>query len=324
MFIVNWIIIYSIIKIKYQSRMIKKVMFIGSKYIGFKSLETIYQFSPDKLVGIVTIDDTKDLRSKLIEFKNFSKNNNIKLNIIAKPLELEKVIEENNPDLCIVVGWYWLINETLLQKVKEGFIGIHTSLLPNYRGGAPLVWAIINGETESGVTLFYFDKEMDSGNVIAQKKFNIENNESIKEVSSKAEKLSVELIKENYPLIINGTVNKKKQNSEKASYCSQRKPEDGRIDWKLTNKQIHNFIRAQTHPYPGAFSFLEDGRKVFILRSKEFPYDYYGPPGLIVQKLKEDVIVTCGVNALLIEEVKVEGENIEKAGNVLKYGTKLL
>jgi methionyl-tRNA formyltransferase len=301
----------------------KKVLFIGSKQIGLQTLKCMHSISPDSLIGIVTYNDSSDTRTKLSDFKLYSQENNIDLFVLNKPSELKRVIEELLPDICIVVGWYWIIKNNLLKIVPGGFLGVHASLLPKYRGGAPLVWSIINGEKESGVTLFYFDEGMDSGDILAQKKFSIGDEDTIKEILSKAEELTIDLIKENYLLILDGNASKIKQNNSNASYCSQRKPEDGKIIWNQSNQDIYNFIRAQTNPYPGAFCFGSDHKKLYILSAKVYPNDYYGIPGLIVQCLKDHVIITCGKGAIEIYEVKYEGLEKEPVTNVLKYGMKL-
>lgn len=303
--------------------MCKKVTFIGSKHLGIRALKTIHSLAPDKLHSIVTINDSNDVRCKLDEFKKFSEQTQKKLHILTKPSELESIIKEDRPDMCIVVGWYWMIKEDLLKEVPEGFLGIHASLLPAYRGGSPLVWAIINGDKESGVSLFYLNEEMDSGDIVAQKKFIIEDNDTIAEVMNKAESLMVEILEENYHLLLEGKAPRIPQNHKDATYCSIRTPEDGRINWNRSNVEIHNAIRAQTYPYPGAFCYTEGAKKLYIWKSRLFPQKYYGTPGLVVQVSKDYVVVTCGEGAICIYEVQLESSMREIASKVLKYGVKL-
>jgi methionyl-tRNA formyltransferase len=141
--------------------------------------------------------------------------------------------------------------------------GIHASLLPKYRGGAPLVWAIINGEKTTGVSLFYFDQGVDTGDVIAQKKIEISDTDDIRTVYEKATLAAVDVLRESLPLIREGQAPRIPQDHANATIFPQRKPEDGLIDWTRTPDEIRNFIRAQTRPYPGAFTVLE-GKKVTI------------------------------------------------------------
>jgi methionyl-tRNA formyltransferase len=298
------------------------MIFIGSKQIGLNVLSKVYELYPEQLQGVVTFDDSNDIRTKLDSFKTFSKTSMKPLYILSKPSDLVNVIEKVKPDLGIVAGWYWIIKPEILNKVQRGILGLHASLLPKYRGSAPLVWQIINGEKESGITLFYFDEGMDSGNIVGQKKFKIKENYTIMDVLNKANSLSIELIDTFLPLIINDTHQRNKQNHLKASYCSQRNPGDGHINWHLSNKEIHNFIRAQTDPYPGAFSYFND-KKLIILKSKIFESPYYGIPGLVTQVKSNNAVVTCGQGGLYIEKVIVEGTPVQKISNILKYGMKL-
>lgn len=261
--------------------------------------------------------------STLNDFKEFSNKNKIELFILNKPSELEEVITKINPDLCFLIGWYWIIKEKILNMASYGFVGIHGSLLPKYRGWAPLVWPIINGEKESGISLFYLDNGLDSGDIIAQKKFLINVEDTIEDVLSKAERLAEIILIEYGPLLLNGKAPRTKQNDELASYCSKRTPSDGKIDWKDTNINIYNFIRAQTEPYPGAFCYSENNQKIIINKAKLFPYEYYGVPGLVVQINKESAIVTCGKGAIIIEGIRTDTSQDKSIKELFKKNQKL-
>lgn len=303
--------------------MINKVLFIGSKRLGYAVLEKIYSIFPSKLFSVVTVDDSNDGRSELNRFKEFSKRANKVLHMLKKPSELLPVIEQEKPDLCLVVCWYWLIKPELLAKVLKGFLGVHGSLLPKYRGNAPLVWPIINGEKQSGLTLFYFDEGMDTGDIVGRKTFEIQKNDTIKHILKKSESLAIELIDEFYPLLITGTAPRVKQNHSEATYCSQRRAEDGHVDWMLPNFRVHNLIRAQTSPYPGAFCYREN-EKIYVWKSSLFPYPYSGIPGVVVQTVDNSVVVTCGEGAICLYEVQIEGSSPQKASDILKYGMQLV
>lgn len=167
------------------------------------------------------------------------------------------------PDLLVVVGWYYLVPKVLRSIAPLGCVGIHGSLLPKYRGGAPLVWSMINGEKETGLSLFYFDDGVDTGDIVAQHKFPIADSDTIKDLLKKLEYESLSVIEEHIPKILNGSANRTVQNNLLATSFPQRKPEDGEINWEWDNEQIKNFIRAQTKPYPGAFTII-NGKKLVI------------------------------------------------------------
>lgn len=167
------------------------------------------------------------------------------------------------PDLLLVLGWYYIIPHEARESVPLGCAGIHASLLPKYRGGAPIPWAIINGEITTGVTLFYMGDGIDDGDIIAQKDFAIEDADNCVTAYEKATQSSIQILREYLPLIATGTAPRTPQDHSQATYFPLRKPEDGLIDWSWSAKRIHNFIRAQTRPYPGAFTYIQ-GKKVVI------------------------------------------------------------
>lgn len=167
------------------------------------------------------------------------------------------------PDLILVLGWYYMLPRKVREKAALGCMGVHASLLPMYRGWAPISWAIINGETETGVTLFHLEDEVDSGDVVAQESFAIDREDTCATVYEKAVEASIRILRELLPQIAVDKAPRIVQNAGDASYFPRRRPEDGLIDWSKTPEQIRNFIRAQTKPYPGAFSHI-GGKKVTI------------------------------------------------------------
>ena len=130
-------------------------------------------------------------------------------------------------------------------------------------GGVPVPWTIINGETETGVTFFYLVEGIDNGDIIAQQKYSIEPHDNCATVYEKATLASIDILRKYLPLIAVGKAPRIHQDESQATYFPPRKPEDGLIDWIWSAKRIHDFIRAQTHPYPGAFTLLGD-KKVII------------------------------------------------------------
>ena len=178
--------------------------------------------------------------------------------------DYEEIIRKLNLDLLLVLGWYYMIPKETRDLAKYGAWGIHASLLPKYAGGAPLVWAIINGEGKTGVTLFKMDDGIDNGDIIAQKSFNIDFKDTIKDVYDKATIVSKQILLEILKNIDN--IKFKKQDKTKIEIYPQRNPNDGLIDWNKAALEIYNFIRAQTIPYPCAFSYI-NGKKLKIINA---------------------------------------------------------
>ena len=126
-----------------------RVVFLGSKRIGLRILKEIYTISPDYLIGAITIGDRDDaLLTQHQAFQKYSEKISVPLFTVNNKAEADKTILKLHPDMGIVVGWYWLIGKNILDNATNGFLGIHNSLLPKYRGGSPLVWSLINGDTK--------------------------------------------------------------------------------------------------------------------------------------------------------------------------------
>ncbi|NJN80577.1 MAG: methionyl-tRNA formyltransferase [Anaerolineales bacterium] len=221
------------------------------------------------------------------------------------------------------MGWYWVLKADVLNLVSHGWLGIHASLLPKYRGGAPLVWAIINGEAETGLSLFYFDEGMDTGDIVAQRKINIEFEDTIMNVLVKIQKESIEIVRENYPLLLAGNAQRLKQDHTQATYVALRRPSDGRINWNQPALKIYDFVRAQTHPYPGAFCYL-DKKKLYVWNAKPFGFPFYGTPGQVVMIEHDYAVVTCGEGtALSLLKVQLDSMDEQISTQALKFGQHL-
>lgn len=303
---------------------IERVVFVGSKALGASVLNVLYAISPESLAGVITYDDSTDIRCALDQFHDFRDRTGKPLRVLEKASGLGSAITEFNPDLCIVVGWYWVLKPELLKQAPHGWLGIHASLLPKYRGGSPLVWALINGESETGLSLFYFDEGTDTGDIVSQRRIEIDDQDAIGDLLQKVEGGSLDVIRENYPLLLAGKAPRLKQNHAEATYVALRNPSDGRIDWTRPAATIYNFIRGQTHPYPGAFCLLDE-KLIRIWSAKLFEYPYFGSHGQVVMIADEYAVVTCGKGtALCLYKIQIEGLGEQDAPQVLKFGQRLM
>ena len=175
--------------------------------------------------------------------------------------DYEKIIIDQKLDVILVLGWYYMVPKSIRILAKYGAWGIHTSMLPKYAGGAPLVWAIINGEKETGVTLFKLDDGVDDGDIISQSILIIDDTDTIFEVYEKAKNISLIILIEVLKNI--NSVKFLPQDKSKIQIYPQRKQQDGQIDWSKNSKQIKDFIRAQSKPYPGAYTIISN-KKIII------------------------------------------------------------
>ena len=300
----------------------RKVIFIGSKSGGLRVLERILAIAPESIQSIITLPDQEDQRSRLKEISKLAEGHGIELLLIRNHNDLGQLISKRLPRFCLVFGWYRILSPELLDLVPGGFFGIHPSLLPKYRGAAPLVWAVINGDSESGVSLFKFDKGIDDGDIVGQRKFPIAADDTIAQVWAKAESQAAGLIDDHYLKLLSGKAAMIRQDHNQASYCSARQPVDGEINWRLDSEAIHNFIRGQSYPYPGAFSLTDKGIKITIQKAELFEFKFYGVPGLAAQTDNGGVLVGCGRGALRVLEVNVDDGPVQEAPKVLKYGVR--
>jgi len=287
---------------------VNRVLFLGSKQLGLRVLQEIHSLCPESLVGVLSIDDRNDTRSVFTGFTEYATEHALDLHVAKNGKDAERIVRDLQPDLCLVVGWYWLISSEALNAVPFGFIGIHNSLLPKYRGGSPLIWPIINGDKEVGFSFFSFTPEMDDGPIWAQGRVNVEDDDYICDVLKKLEDKTIEVLQEHYINILNGTTTPADQDHQRATYCAQRFPYDGNIDWRKPAKDVYNFIRAQSDPYPGSFTYL-DGQQLTIWSARLFEEPYYGTPGQVARLSDDGVYVICGDHrAIVLQQVSLGGQ----------------
>ena len=286
---------------------IQKVVFLGSKLLGLHALNAIHGLRPDALLAVVTFNDTADPRSDLAGFRKFAEITGKPLYVAKNASDAEGIIKSLRPDLCLVVCWYWMIKDELLNAIPHGAIGVHNSLLPKYRGGSPLVWAILNGENEIGFSIFSLAHEMDAGQIWFQEKLGLPENMSVGEALANIEIKLIETLHSGWCALLDGQIKPRPQELIAATYCAQRMPEDGKINWSQSARQIINFIRAQSAPYPGAFANFND-EKVTLPEVTMWHSPYFGVPGQVARTSDAGVLIICGDNqAVVLNRVIVDG-----------------
>jgi methionyl-tRNA formyltransferase len=220
------------------------------------------------------------------------------------------------PELIFVVGWSQLVREPFIALAREGVFGMHPTLLPRHRGRAPIPWAILSGLARTGVTLFEIvDASADSGAIVGQVAVDIAPDETAATLFARVADAQVELIRVYVPQLLARTAPRLPQDMRRASSWPKRVPADGIIDWETRAPYLYDWVRAQTRPYPGAFTFLGD-EKVVVWRARPVELDDAAPAGTIVATRPEGPVVACGQGALLLEE-------IETGAGELAVGTRL-
>lgn len=215
-----------------------------------------------------------------------------------------------DPELIFVVGWSQLVREPFLALAREGVFGMHPTLLPRHRGRAPIPWAILSGLARTGVTLFEIvDATADSGAIVGQVVVDIGPDETAATLFKRISDAHVELIRELIPQLVSRTAPRLPQDSARASSWPKRTPADGIIDWETRAPYLYDWVRAQTRPYPGAFTFLGN-EKVVVWRARPVELEDEAPAGTIVATRPEGPVVACGEGALVLEEVETRAGDL--------------
>ena len=220
--------------------------------------------------------------------------------IIARVRALE-------PDFLFSAMFRQLLKRELLEVPRRGALNLHPSLLPRFRGRSPINWVLVEGETETGVTLHYMVEKADRGDIVAQRRIAIDDEDTALTLHRKATEEARLLMREAYPLLASARAPRIVQEQSRASYYGGRRPADGEIDWRRPARMIYDLVRAVTHPYPGAFTWHQ-GRRIFV---------WWARPGSPVQALRPGEVwlagdgavwVGAGEGALRLERVEVEGQ----------------
>ncbi len=221
--------------------------------------------------------------------------------------ETVEAIGELEPELVFVVGWSQLVREPFLATAHRAVYGMHPTLLPRHRGRAPIPWAILSGVAKTGVTLFEIaDATADSGPIVGRVEVPIASDETATTLYERLAQAHVELVRQCVPLILAGAAPRIPQDARRASSWPKRTPVDGIIDWETRAPYLYDWVRAQTRPYPGAFTWLGDA-KVVVWRARPVPLEGGAPAGTIVERRAEGPVVACGEGGLLLEEVEPSG-----------------
>lgn len=216
-------------------------------------------------------------------------------------------------DLLFAASWRYMVPSAVSRLPTRGAFVFHDSFLPEYRGFAPTVWAIANGEDHTGATLFEMSDEVDRGAIVDQRRVPIGADDTIAEVIDRVTEAYLDLLENNLPALLAGTAARRPQDEGLATYCCRRLPSDGRIEWSAPSRRIHDLVRAVTTPYWGAFTTL-DGREIRVLETRLLPDAprYVGrvPGRVIAVTPGVGATVLTGDGALLVTRIRADGETV--------------
>ena len=289
-----------------------RIVFFGTPSFAIPTLESLLQ-GQDEVVAVVTQPDREKGRGRKVIPSPVKE---LALQHGTTPLQPGKVKEEAfqedirglQPELIVVVAYGQILPKSILKTPKYGAVNVHASLLPQYRGAAPIVWAILKGEKVTGVTTMLMDEGMDTGDILLQKEIPIEDDETGETLQQRLALLGAQLFMETLEKMKAGNIHPIPQDPSKATYAPPLKKEDGRIDWRKEAKEIDLQVRA-FDPWPGAFTEL-DGRLLKVYRGEVKKGKAAGKAGTVVWVGSDFIEVETGTgkDSFFIKEVQLEGK----------------
>jgi methionyl-tRNA formyltransferase len=291
-----------------------KTIFMGTPEFSVLPLKALMEKT--EVLAVVTQPDKKVGRKQKVvssPVKEIAIENNIK---VIQPIKIKTEYQEIldlKPDLVVTCAYGQIIPKEILDFPKHKCINIHASLLPNYRGGAPIHRSIYNGDEETGITIMYMDQKMDSGDIIEQKAIPIEKEDNLETMHNKLSKLGSEMITKTIDDIESRKISSIKQDETKVTYAYNIKREEEELDFNRTSKEIFNHVRA-FNPWPGTYFKLGDIIiKVWEVEEAE---DHKKEPGIIVEANNKEVLIQTKNGAISLKTIQPFGK---KKMNIKDY-----
>ncbi|MGA2775508.1 MAG: methionyl-tRNA formyltransferase [Candidatus Omnitrophota bacterium] len=312
-----------------------KIVFFGSSEFAVPSLRALIE-AHHEIPYVITQADKKSgrgLHLSVTPVKDTARQLGLEVYQPGdiRAAEVESYLRNLSADLFVVIAYGRILPQDILDIPKFFSINVHASLLPKYRGAAPINWAIIRGEKTTGVTVIKMDSSMDTGAVISQKKALISDADTAQSLGEKLSKIGSELLIDTIKLIENNKFKLTPQIEPDATFASKMKKEDGLIDWGVSAKEIFNLIRG-CFGWPGAFTYYKGKLlKIYKARIGSRVREWLSPrvPGEVIDVSKEGIVVAAGTGNLVIQELQIEGKRLMKIeefalGHKIKAGDILI
>lgn len=288
-----------------------KVIFMGTPDFAVGTLHALAE-SEHEILAVVTQPDKPKGRGKALQ-PTPVKEEALRYGIpVYQPKkvreeEFQAVLRELNPDLIVVVAFGQLIPKSILELPRYGCVNVHASLLPKYRGAAPIQWAVIDGEKESGVTIMKMDEGLDTGDMIAKAVVPLAADETGGSLFDKLSQIGAQLLIDTIPALEAGTAVCEKQPQESPTpYAAMLNKKMGLIDWNQDASVIECLIRG-LNPWPSAYTYLK-GKTLKIWQAKVVERQQEAEPGTVICVDKKQLVVACKTNALSIQRLQLEGK----------------
>ena len=281
-----------------------KIFYIGSRIVGYNTLKALLQ-NDFNIVGALILDDCRE--NITVAHKNFDDlilqyNLNAKKYTSLKNHNYITWMQSLEIDIGLVIGASNLVPADMLSIPQMGFIGMHPTLLPIGRGRAPIPWTIIKDLKESGTSLFICDSDADTGKILAQKSYPVYYEDTSSTLGKRSDDAVIELLIDSLHKYFNGKLIPVDQEENEATYWEKRNPDDGLIDWNNSSREIYNWIRALTQPYPGAFTYIHNS-KVMVWSARESFDSRTGRPGEVIDTVPAGILTATGSGNIVLTDI---------------------
>lgn len=306
---------------------------MGTPEFAVPSLKILVENGYDVICAVMQKDKPKDRGHvmKAPPVKEYACSQCIRImqpERLSRQPECVEAMAQLKPDLIVTCAFGQLLPDSVLKIPKYGTINVHGSLLPKYRGAAPIQWAVINGETVTGITTMLTDSGMDTGDMLLKETLEISEDMTAGELHDKMSLLGAEVLLKTIKALEEGTLEPVKQNNSEAVHAPRLTKETGLVDWTKSSREIHNLIRGVT-PWPGAYSFLIGQRlKLWETQVMESNETSDALPGTILRLDQQGMLVQTGDGSILVRELQCESyKRMEPfayaCGRELKAGMRL-
>lgn len=295
-----------------------KIVFLGNHTVGVRTLRVIREMA--ELVGVVAhpADPEDGVRYESVTVAACGLGVPV-LRSTGRSGELTQFIAALEPDLLWIADYRYLLPTAVLAMPRLGTINLHPSLLPRYRGRAPVNWAILHGETHLGLTAHFVDEGMDSGDIVGQRSFELTRDEDVGDALEKLYPLYESLTADVLGAMLRGQVSRRVQDGALATAYPRRTPDDGRVDWAQSAESVWNLTRAVAAPYPGAFTECGAGRlRIWKIRAaRHLSSTVTTAPGEVISVSTErgEITIACGDAAVVISRFELEGAAMPLVGD---------
>jgi methionyl-tRNA formyltransferase len=279
---------------------------MGTPGFAVPSLKALHESHHDIALVVTQPDRPKGRGRHLVPPPIKSLASNLNLTIVQpqslKTKEFEDLVLRLKPDFITVVAFGQILTENILSFPRIGTINVHASLLPKYRGPAPINWAIINGEHETGITTMLMEKKLDTGDILLTAKEPITAQDTALTLHDRLADIGAKLLVKTLDAFANDSIHPAPQDHSKATYAPMLKKSDGQLDWEKPAKTLELLIRGMT-PWPGTFTFHENNR-LRIYRARPVSKDFREAPGTVLESFPDDLEIATGDGALSILEIQ--------------------